>query len=219
MEFLICIIFFWFIYRKIKNSAIRGSARRTILGAIGTLPNQIIFFDVETNGLDCSKYSVLSFTAIKYEINKKLELFELERINRYYYPGEKSNPKATRINGLTKPKIKELRGRADYSDFFEDDFEVEKFCRDTEVFVAHNIDFDINFCPFIPVTANICTMKLNTNIVKAKLIKYGDDVKWKYPTLAETANFYKINLNSSRLHSSLYDVQVTKAIFEKMIKK
>lgn len=92
------------------------------------IKTKVIVFDIETNGLD-KEYSVLSCSAIKYEINPgTYEMTELDRFDRYYFPVEQFNPSAIDVNGLTRDVITERRGNANYPQHFNQDVDLEKFC-------------------------------------------------------------------------------------------
>jgi DNA polymerase III epsilon subunit-like protein len=89
---------------------------------------RIIIFDVETNGLNGS-CSVLSCSAIKFDFNHNtLEMTEIDRFNRFYYPVERFDPQAITINGLTRDVIKRKRGQCTYPEHFLSDSDFEIFC-------------------------------------------------------------------------------------------
>lgn len=145
---------------------------------------RIVIFDVETNGLN-GDYSVLSCSAIKYEIDPKTyEMTEIDRFNRYYYPVEQFDPQAIAVNGLTREVIKEKRGDATYPEHFTADDDFENFCNGVLRFVAHNISFDMQFVPFIGNKKKLCTMMTNMDIVAAGFMKWKNE--WKWPKLSET---------------------------------
>ena len=176
---------------------------------------RIIILDVETNGLD-SQFSVLTCSAIKYEIDPKTyEMTEIDRFNRYYYPVEQFDPQAIAINGLTREVITEKRSNATYPEHYCMDSDFETFCNDTKRFVAHNISFDMQFIPFIGNKKKLCTMMTNMDIVAAGFMKWKKE--WKWPKLSETAVHYGIQFNDSELHNSMADAEITAKIFMKML--
>lgn len=179
------------------------------------IKSKVIVFDIETNGLD-KEYSVLSCSAIKYELNPETyEMIELDRFNRYYLPIEQSNPPAISVNGLTRDVITEKRGNADYPQYFNQDSGFEKFCNDVHRFVAHNIFFDTQFIPFLKGKKQFCTMMTNMDIVAVEFFESKNE--WKWPKLSETAIHYGIPFIESGLHYSMYDTEITAKIFLKMI--
>ena len=178
---------------------------------------KIIVFDVETNGLK-RNYSVLSCSAIKYEIDPiTYSLTEIGRFNRYYYPVEPYEPSAIAVNGLTEEVLSRKRADADYPEHFHKDPDYEAFCSDTKRFVAHNISFDSRFVPHLKGKKKFCTMITNTDIVAAGYIKHKRE--WKRPKLSETATHYDIYYDDNDLHESMIDVEITAKIFMAMLER
>lgn len=179
------------------------------------MQKKIVVFDTETNGLnDCS---VLSVSAIKILVDLELNSCKkIKKFNRFYFrnKNEKINEEAIKINKLTDEKISFKRQGKKYPEYFEKDNGFEKFCKDTEYFVAHNIDFDSKFLSF-ELKNKFCTQKSNINIVKKES---GTEGKYKYPSLMETAEFYNIKLDRSQWHGSEYDTYICKEIFMAMLK-
>jgi len=176
---------------------------------------RIIIFDVETNGLN-GGYSILSCSAIKYEIDPKTyEMIEIDRFNRYYYPVEQFDSQAIAVNGLTRDVIKEKREDAAYPEHFTEDDDFKNFCNGVLRFVAHNISFDMQFIPFIGNKKKFCTMMTNMDIVAADFLKWKKE--WKWPKLSETAVHYGIQFSESDLHRSMADTEITAKIFMKML--
>ena len=178
----------------------------------------LIIFDTETNGLtaDCS---VLSISAVKvfYDLERKIFLKDFETYDRYYYikEGEKENPDAVSVNGLTEKEITKKREGFSYPKFFYDDIESSKnFCNETRHFIGHNIKFDLKYIDkYIDTPNTFDTMAVNRYIMKLPSA-YG----YKNPKLSETADFYNIDVSCYSFHSSLDDVKVTAKIFRKMCK-
>lgn len=174
----------------------------------------IIFFDLETNGINKSS-SVLSIAALKYKFDGND--FKLTRPSfiRYYFrkPPEKWDVNAQKVHGLTDEIIDKKRDNSSYELFFyKDQKDFNLFCQGVTHFVGHNIAFDQQFITNIQFKHTFCTMLNNENIVKVK--KKDGTIKW--PSLKETAVFYKINLEEDQLHDSLYDISITFKIFEAM---
>lgn len=178
----------------------------------------IIVFDTETNGIT-AECSVLSISAVKifYDLNKNMFLKDFKTYDRYYYikNGEKENPEAISVNGLTENEITKRREGHSYPRFFYDDIESFKnFCNETRHFIGHNIKFDLKYIKnYIETPNTFDTMTTNKFIIKLPS-SYG----YKNPRLSETAEFYGIDVSCYSFHSSLDDVKVTAKIFRKMCK-
>jgi len=175
--------------------------------------NKIIFFDLETNGID-KKSSVLSIAALKYIFNGKSFNQIEDPFIRYYYrrPSENWNIEAQKVNGLTDDIINKKRGNCEYELFFyRDQDSFKEYCAGINLYVGHNIKFDEEFLNFT-LKNTFCTMLNNEKIVQAK----NGNGKIKWPSLEETALYYKIDMQSNKLHDSFYDISLTFKIFEKM---
>jgi DNA polymerase III epsilon subunit-like protein len=235
--FGIIILFFIVIYKTIKNypvhteyetksgksenhkkPCIRTNAKEEISKFLNIkTKTKIIIYDIKTNGLN-KNYSVLSCSAIKYEIDANTyKMTELERFNRYYYPVEKLEKSAIEKHRLTKEEITKRRDNANYPEYFIQDIGFFNFCQGISRFVAHNIDFDLKFIPFLNDKKKFCTMKINTDIVAIKLLDWKNE--YKYPTLAETAMFYNVQFDENSLHDSMVDIEIIVKVFEKMLEK
>lgn len=176
----------------------------------------VLFFDTETNGFFGS--SVLSFSGmlVRFRLydDGKLTYKKLEEYDRYYFPIEPYNQGAIEINHLDEETLKEKRKEVTYSEnFIHDDYIIE-IINKADKYVAHNIKFDRSFLPIqIPEEKQFCTMLENTNIVKSPN-KYGKP-GYKWPKLIECVNYYGIEVNEEKLHSSLYDVEMLLNVFLK----
>ncbi|MFO7731819.1 MAG: hypothetical protein R6V86_13770 [Spirochaetia bacterium] len=122
---------------------------------------------------------------------------------RYYFSREPENMGAIRVNGLSEEVIRSRRENEDWPEYFSEDQDFLEFLGDAGLFVAHNIDFDAQFVPFLFEKPLFCTMKSNS---------IG-----KYPKLAELARRFKINTEGDRLHGSSYDTYITALVFNKMV--
>ncbi|MFX1587996.1 MAG: exonuclease domain-containing protein [Promethearchaeota archaeon] len=178
---------------------------------------QIIVFDVETNGLNTEKDSVLSCSALKYSLSSDYTMTEIDRFERYYYPIESFHRKATDINGLTRKRIGELRKDVSYAQHFNEDYDLVEFCSSANSYVAHNLSFDQAFIKtFSLLNSNtFCTMKSNASIVKVRWMESKGE--WKWPSLSETARYYLIKFSHKAAHGSTYDAEITAQILQKMI--
>ncbi len=190
----------------------------------------VVVFDLETNGLS-NRNSVLSCSAFKFSVDERQEstdyaasplsgrtaaevrpasLFPsrgplrlMDRFERYYFSEEPENFDAIRINGLSENVIRRKREQQDWPNYFSEDEEFTDFLKDAGLFIAHNIDFDAQFVPFLYDKPLFCTMKSNNT--------------GKYPKLSELARRYKIEVDAQQLHGSSYDTYVTALIFNEMV--
>lgn len=170
---------------------------------------EFVVFDLETNGLNPFRDSVVSCGAVRCKAEvyddavsvRKTDVFE-----RYYYPVEQYNPVAVRVHQLTDERIKELREDVEYPEYFRDDDGLMDFCNGIRRFVAHNVFSDVQFVNF-RLPAIFCTMRNNSGILRHKT----------NPSLLETASYYEIPIDKRRLHNSLYDATLTMKVFEEML--
>jgi len=182
----------------------------------------VVVFDLETNGLS-NRNSVLSCSAFKFSVDERQEstaytaaevrpasLFPstgplqlIGRFERYYFSEEPPNFNAIRINGLSEEVLRQKREQQDWPNYFSEDEEFTDFLKDAGLFIAHNIDFDAQFVPFLYDKPLFCTMKSNNT--------------GKYPKLSELARRYKIEIDAQQLHGSSYDTYVTALIFNEMV--
>jgi DNA polymerase-3 subunit epsilon len=178
------------------------------------LNREVIFFDVETNGLSKNS-SVLSMSALKAIFNGRDIESATETFSRFYYrnPGEPENAVAIAVNGLTGNVIRRKRGNAEYPEHFKDDRDFAAFCSGARHFVGHNIAFDRKFLDFC-LPNSFCTMRENTDIIR--IIRWAGG--FKYPRLREAADFYQIETDEDQLHESDYDTHLTYEIFKHMLR-
>jgi DNA polymerase-3 subunit epsilon len=102
-------------------------------------PQRVIFFDVETTGLDIND-RIVTLAAIKL-LNPETSATELdaEFMHLVFDPGRKSHPKA-----------EDLHGYSDWTLRHQDPFDVhaetiQKFFNSADLLVAHNAEFDLAF--------------------------------------------------------------------------
>jgi DNA polymerase-3 subunit alpha (Gram-positive type) len=178
---------------------------------------QVIVFDIETNGLNPEKDSVLSCSAIKYLLGDDYTMIEIDRFERFYYPIESFHRRATDINGLTRKRIGELRKGVEYAYHFNEDYDLVEFCSSANSYVAHNLSFDQAFIKNFSIqnSNTFCTMKSNACVVKVRWMENKGE--WKWPSLEETARYYSIKFSHKNAHSSTYDAEITAQILQKMI--
>ncbi|WP_449190059.1 3'-5' exonuclease [Treponema lecithinolyticum] len=222
------IFLFFKVKPKNKNGNItdkksRNNAKAELLNFLKTKPKVVIVLDLETNGLTGNK-SVLSVGAIKYNISENNILTEKERFVRYYFAKEREDPSAIIVNGLTKKKIEELRGKnCIYPKYFYEDFSsFTDFCSGCLHYIIFNAKFDMQFIKHAEDVAEydwhiFDAMTTNTDIL---CLNWNENKQqYKYPSLKETLDFYEIERKSSRLHSADYDAEMTAAIFKEMLNR
>jgi len=176
----------------------------------------VIFLDFETNGRFGGR-SVLSASAIQAEFLRS-SFQRIATMTRYYFPipGETCRQNKGEINAMTPPEIMRLRAGAKYSLYFREDKGFVDFCAGCRKFVAHNAYFERCHMP-CKIGRYFCTMRRNTDIVKARWL--GSRKKWKWPTLDETAAFYGVPILESKRHTSIYDTEVLMQIFIEMYRR
>ncbi len=146
-------------------------------------------FDVETNGLQPGRCSVLSFSALYVQTwrSNGHRYFQVqEEFDRYYYPKEPYNQNAIRVNGLTQDVISERRQRTEdaYPLHFIQDQDVTAFCRQSDLAICHNVPFDAKFLKIAhghEFPRALCTMRTFTEYCAIPHPYFG--IKW--PKLEE----------------------------------
>ena len=165
-------------------------------------------FDVETNGLNPARHSVLSFSALyiyTWRANGK-RCFEVqEEFDRYYYPFEPYNPHAIQVNGLTSEVISAKRQHAgtEYPSHFSQDPDVPAFCQKFNLAICHNTPFDarfLNYAHGYEFAWSICTMRTFTDYCAIPHHYFG--IKW--PKLEEAVEII-CGRSDFSFHDSLAD--------------
>jgi len=174
---------------------------------------KFVVFDLETNGFHGS--SVLSISAQKCLFVRGKKVSVLGDYNRFYFPVEKFNWQAIKINGLGRTAVTAKRGSATYAQNFIDDITAfKRWCEGIEHFVGHNIiKFDCEFFPKDFKFTHVFDTMLET-VELCKILR--DDGKNKFPKLREAAEFFEIDISEGILHTSSFDVDVTTQLFEKL---
>lgn len=184
---------------------------------------KILFFDCETSGLNAGWNKMLQ---LSWQLVDSKHWKILSKQNFYFkQPGARRVERdAIRVNGLTKEVLSKLgtvpRSKA-----------IKAFAKDmaqTDMCVAHNLDFDFNFIfnedkkNLILWKKGYCTMHGTTNLCK---IEFGyrpywadDDQVYKWPKLIELARFLKVDYSKISLHDSAGDVELTKRCFRSLIR-
>ena len=186
----------------------------------------VIVLDVETTGFNGSKDSVLSVAGIKCLFNTNTNDYRhIQSFERFYLPEAGYVPeRASNVNHLTMDVLIQKRSGQNWPDYFKDDPAFYEFCRGTERFVGHNIEFDLRFLPGIKGRI-FCTMKELTPLLRIPYnSRFGMDTdarpgRYKYPKLSEAIKALTLDYDESKLHSALYDTELTSNLFEVIVTK
>lgn len=155
-----------------------------------------IFLDTETTGFKPGQICQLTYTIT---IDDKVE-----SAKNFFLSCDYVDPGAEKIHGFSVERLKKLSGGRTFKDIAK---EVATDLQDG-IFIAHNVNFDIDFVkteierasyPFI-IAGQFCTMKYFENIIKLKGKYKG---KYKWPRLEETMQFLNINAEGKGFNSDL----------------
>lgn len=177
-----------------------------------------IALDLETNGLRAGMEPVLSMSAEKFVIGQDKRIVIADSFTRYYYCTEPYNPGATRVNHLYDDTVITERRSKDkwkgkYPKHFLDDLDfVKKFCGSCKNYMGHNIiNYDSKW-----LTSTL-DMKNMFDTQRANAWFPPSHNNGMGPRLPMAVDYYKITLDESQLHTSSYDVEMVRRVFEKML--
>ena len=178
----------------------------------------ICFFDTETTGVTSNDY-IIQCTLIIYNI-----YLDNEKEYNFYIKPNGFIIRNSHIHGITMT-IANKRGIyiGEFFNQLRNIFKENKI----QLFVAHNIQFDIkmliseftrhnqkDLIELFNNTNKFCTMKYTKNLVNAK-DKLG---RLKFPTLKELY-IHLFNVEPTNLHDALYDTKYLKLCFCKLYEK
>jgi len=154
-----------------------------------------IFCDTETSDFKPGQICQLTYTIT---IDDKVESSK-----NFFLACDYIDPGAEKVHGFSVEKLKILSEGRTFKDIAE---EVAEDLKDG-IFIAHNVQFDINFVKTeieragyaFEIAGDFCTMKYFENIIKLKG-KYG---KYKWPKLEETMHFLGIDPQSKSFNDGL----------------
>lgn len=176
----------------------------------------ITLFDFETNGTNATD-SVLEVMFNKLYFNNKGVFLEKKQFHRYYLLEENEvfSFGAYSAHGLLMKDIEKIRGEnCLYPETFKKDlFSIMEFLDESDILVAHNIDFDYKFLPPMPLKYKFCTMKDLKQTIGALNI----NGKLKNPTLVEACSFYDVDFNVDQAHGAEYDTDKLTEMFLSML--
>ncbi|MFY4820102.1 exonuclease domain-containing protein, partial [Aliarcobacter butzleri] len=97
----------------------------------------MIILDFETNTNNIG--DVLEIAAVKIDKNFNI----LDKFHRYYLSRFPLNFYSYEVHRLTPELILDYRKDKNYSSYFSEDEDFEKFCHESETLIAHNISFEL----------------------------------------------------------------------------
>ena len=132
-----------------------------VKAALSSLPDPILFVDVETTGLH-SDDRVVSVGAILWEVRPLYEegVFTMRHTHQIFDPGRKSHPRAAEVHGYDDWLLRHQEPFHSCAPEFPD------LVKEAKLIVAHNAEFDLSFLKreferagFPPIeTGQYCTM-------------------------------------------------------------
>ena len=151
----------------------------------------MIILDFETNSANI--HDVIEVAAFRVKLIDN-EYKIIDTFHRYYFSEYEVNPHALAVHKLSPDRLERLRKDVDYEEYFEDDKDFVKFCKNAKTLVAHNISFELRHIGnLLSFENHFCTMKENKKIIKATNIKGNI----KNPKLIETCNYTILSLMMS----------------------
>lgn len=178
-----------------------------------------LIYDVETTGLPVKRASPVEYHKYPYIVQIAWSFDNTEKSYIIKPDNYLINPESTKIHGITTefalkngtPILEVLR-------------EFEKDCKNIEMIICHNYEFDrnvllancyrYNFPRKEFLKQGFCTMKYMTDICKLPGL-YG----YKYPKLVELYEFLFNTKPECRMHNAMNDVRITRRCFDEIIKK
>lgn len=194
--------------------------------SIISFPDEFIVLDIETTGLSPTYDSIIEISALRVENGVIVSKFSsLTKPDSYFMPLFPKEDEAVYlysddgmpyyyvdnfISELTGITNEMLNGAPDLKDVLSD---FTPFISDSIV-IGHNVSFDINFIAhnlkrLFEVDLEITYV--DTMRVARKLFK-----EEKHHRLADVAGYLDISLDSSKLHRSLYDCELTLNCYQSM---
>ncbi|WP_407423594.1 PolC-type DNA polymerase III [Methanobrevibacter sp.] len=150
---------------------------------------KVIFFDTETNGLNCRFCRIIElamFTVVDGEV--------VEEYDKFVNVGKPLDPKITRITGITNRDLTE-RGVSEE----EIAYDLKKRLTENTVMIAHNCQFDLTFVYFLlkrhfPDEADEIVRKLDW-IDTVTILKDRKDYPHKLIDAVEHYDIEKVNFH------------------------
>lgn len=183
-----------------------------------------VFLDLETTGLNSYKNGVWQIGAIFFKDGEERETFN-ETCN--IYPGQESHPKALEMADLTEERLKALRHPMEVYNEFRALLSkyIDPYNKTEKAFMyGYNVRFDDDFLrqffynsgdrfygswfwnPAIDVM-NLAMIHLKE--ARPLMTNFKQD---------SVARALEIEVDDSQLHDALYDIRLTKQIYDKILR-
>ncbi len=178
-----------------------------------------ISIDHENSSIEkpASKEGVRELALIKCLVQKSetnlYKVNEIKFFNRYYYALTHNS------NDPDHNRIEKLRADACYPVSFSlENLSVRNFCKDTNFYVAHKIEWDITIIKdMLPEPyETFCLMKSLAPVMKLPYPYYGGLGKW--PTLSEAAHYAKIDCSNLNFHEAITDARIVIKVLQNFVK-
>lgn len=160
-------------------------------------------FDTETTGLKVEKgHRIIEVAIAMYEVETERKLFEfVKRVN----PGVAIDPKAQMIHGISQ---RDLIGKQQFKDI---EPVITRFFEKSDIAVAHNIGFDIEFL------FNEYSL-IGKRIPDVQGFDTMEQGRWatsngKLPNLGELCYACEVDYDPDQAHQALYDITKTAECF------
>jgi DNA polymerase-3 subunit epsilon len=184
-----------------------------------------IYLDLETTGLSAYKNGIWQIAAIIFQGGQEVRTFECKCS---IFPNQKMDAKALEMNDLTKEKVRGFQPAEEaYKDFvamlkaYVDPYNK----RDKMTMYGYNVRFDSDFLRqffynnnnryfgswffFPPIDImNLAADKLKHERANLKNFKQGT-----------VAKHLGLEVDEDRLHDALYDIQISRQIYEELSKR
>lgn len=179
---------------------------------------KIVFFDVETGGLNEEKHSLLSIGLAVYQNNIKLDEIELFLKEEKYIVDED----AMKVNKINLDKLKEIGITEDQAVKEITQFIKRNFGNDLATLAGHNVYFDMAFLKRFLRKNNVPFNELfsHRTIDTCSIMKFLGQVNIipnKIDSLTKASNYFNILIEDTERHGALYDANLTASIYYNLL--
>lgn len=180
--------------------------------------DKILFFDVESGGLDDSKHSLLRIGLVIWKngiILDKLEIFI--KSDNYCYDEESMKINKIDLNWLTINGISEQQAIEEINSF------VNKYFPNSKALLGgHNIYFDIAFLKRLYRENSISFSSYfeHRTIDTCSIMKYlyfCDKLPKQVQSLTSACKYFNFEIDDNERHGALYDAEITSEVFTKLL--
>lgn len=179
---------------------------------------KILFFDVESGGLDDSKHSLLSLGFVVFMNNKIIDEMEIF-IKKEHYHVDKEAMVINKIDleQLKKNGIEEKEALIKIRNFIQLHFPNKR-----ALLGGHNIYFDIAFLKklYRENNENFSELFEHRTIDTCSIMKFlyfCGKLPKEIQSLTSASKYFNIKLNEKKRHGALYDAELTSKVFTKLI--